>query len=373
MNIPNHDQHTLINQCLLYYTIGQQFIIPSGLRASLYRYNHYNPKYNTSSKQNYAFFISNTAPINISKAADSSKIDLDLFPAGCQIFKIHSMSSFNFGAVAEQLITFILKHYGITVKQIVLDFVKDLNGTEWLLGCKAFKTVKKHATREHSQHDKLRNAFLKSLSRTSTEAKKLLIFQKREQLIEDATTSAFCKLCKINFRRDQLRRLVTDSMILRLISHLRKRGVFTFEFSQLSNNNTQTEATSLVCDLCYMLIVAENDLIRIENAFSKLLSIPQPDELESFPIASNDNNRLKYLSTHQTGTAKDQEIVNYSLNNQNYYEAQIAFNKILHSKIIKIEELPVRPIQWRILLYLKDFLKLDMERLRMISSKDVYV
>ena len=70
-----------------------------------------------------------------------------------------------------------------------------------------------------------------------------------------------------------MRRVVTDSMLGKLISHLRKRGVFTFEHSILSNTKS-LESSSLVCDLCYMLIVAENELIALESKFVKILNIP---------------------------------------------------------------------------------------------------
>lgn len=45
--------------------------------------------------------------------------------------------------MAEQLIKFIVKQYGITLSEIYLDFIKDLNGVEWLIGCKGFKVVDK--------------------------------------------------------------------------------------------------------------------------------------------------------------------------------------------------------------------------------------
>ena len=53
-------------------------------------------------------------------------------------------------------------------------------------------------------------------------------------------------------------------MLTKFITHQRKRGVFAFENSLISNSKS-CEATSLVCDICFMLILAEDELIEVEK------------------------------------------------------------------------------------------------------------
>ena len=72
------------------------------------------------------------------------------------------MNTFNFHEVAEQLILFIQKQYGITISEIVLDFAKDQLGIEWFLGCKAFKYVDK-GQRPSNFKDIIRGAILSRL------------------------------------------------------------------------------------------------------------------------------------------------------------------------------------------------------------------
>lgn len=69
--------------------------------------------------------------------------DLSGFPKSTQIYRVHNLQSFTFEDTAEQLVAFISKHYGITLSEITLDFIKDLKGNEWLITCKGFRVVDK--------------------------------------------------------------------------------------------------------------------------------------------------------------------------------------------------------------------------------------
>ena len=84
------------------------------------------------------------------------------------------MHSFSFPQVADQLLLFLLKHYGLTLKQIGLDFIRDYNGVEWLIGCKAFKTVPRGSDQNKTLLDKFGKAFMTDiLSQTNNkEARK---------------------------------------------------------------------------------------------------------------------------------------------------------------------------------------------------------
>jgi len=52
---------------------------------------------------------------------------------------------------------------------------------------------------------------------------------KSELRLEKATTTGHCRLCKVNFRKEELSKVLTSSIITRFLSHLRKRGVFLFK------------------------------------------------------------------------------------------------------------------------------------------------
>lgn len=60
----------------------------------------------------------------------------------------------------------------------------------------------------------------------------------------------------------------------KFITHLRKRGVETYE-SSLICNSICTETTHLICDLCHMIVAAEDELINVEKQFANTLKIPK--------------------------------------------------------------------------------------------------
>ena len=73
-----------------------------------------------------------------------------------------------------------------------MDFVKDLEGTEWFIGCKAFKIVERQTDKYISKKDKIANSFIYSLlysSRNNAEVRKAVILAKKEELMERTTTS----------------------------------------------------------------------------------------------------------------------------------------------------------------------------------------
>lgn len=59
--------------------------------------------------------------------------------------------------------------------------------------------------------------------------------------------------------------MVTCKMLWELKSHLCKRGVFKFDYLEMFK---ESMSTCKVCDICYMLIVAEQELIEIEKLYA---------------------------------------------------------------------------------------------------------
>jgi len=58
------------------------------------------------------------------------------------------------------------------------------------------------------------------------------------------------------------------------IHHL-QRGIFKFPYLDIYKNS---KGTCKVCDLCYMVIVAEQQLIEVQKLFALSLNIPIDDE-----------------------------------------------------------------------------------------------
>ncbi len=74
-------------------------------------------------------------------------------------------------------------------------------------------------------------------------------------------------------------------MLHELKSHLNKRGIFKFDYVDKFTDSTQS---CKVCDICYMLVVAEHELIEVEKLFAIAQNIP----LEEKNKKTNDSKKI---------------------------------------------------------------------------------
>lgn len=63
-------------------------------------------------------------------------------------------------------------------------------------------------------------------------------------------------------------------MMYELKTHLYKRGIFKFDHLEMYKDSIET---CKVCNFCYMLVVAEHELIEIEKLYAIAQSIPMDD------------------------------------------------------------------------------------------------
>ena len=64
-------------------------------------------------------------------------------------------------------------------------------------------------------------------------------------------------------------------MLFELKQHLDKRGIFKFEHLEMFKGHS---LSCKLCDICYMLVVAEHELMEMERTMAKSLNIPLEDE-----------------------------------------------------------------------------------------------
>ena len=69
-------------------------------------------------------------------------------------------------------------------------------------------------------------------------------------------------------------------MLFLLKQHLNKRGIFKFEYLERFKDQ---QLSCKVCDLWYLLVIAEHELIEVEKLFGKALNIPVKDEHDPKP------------------------------------------------------------------------------------------
>ena len=70
-----------------------------------------------------------------------------------------------------------------------------------------------------------------------------------------------CKVCKLMFKKTEVLHQITHKMIMKMKAHWDKRGMFQLDHL---NRFKDPMRTTTVCDLCYMIIIAEHELINTE-------------------------------------------------------------------------------------------------------------
>ena len=107
------------------------------------------------------------------------------------------------------------------------------------------------------------------------------------EIFEDKSALVYCKFCKIAFLKNEVWRIVTMKMISELRGHYNKRGIFKFDhFTKFKD----TKRTWKVCELWYMIVIAEHELMKTELKFAISQGIPVHEEKEQKVKIAKSNN-----------------------------------------------------------------------------------
>ena len=75
-----------------------------------------------------------------------------------------------------------------------------------------------------------------------------------------------CRLCQLPYPRNKITKTVTFKLLYKLKENLKKRG---FNYFEHINNNIYSESqTCRVCDLCYALLVTEQELMEMQRTIA---------------------------------------------------------------------------------------------------------
>ena len=80
--------------------------------------------------------------------------------------------------------------------------------------------------------------------------------------LTEALAFLTCAVCQQKFRSDEITKTLTDKLIGQFFEHLRKRQI-TLSFPPLHH---RSKDVSRLCDLCYMLVVSEAELMELERS-----------------------------------------------------------------------------------------------------------
>lgn len=96
------------------------------------------------------------------------------------------------------------------------------------------------------------------IKKTKKKIKKFI--QTRKQNLNELSCSVYCKLCGLLFKKDEASKTLTYKLLWEFCKHLKKRGE---PLNDIDFNHSSTRPCR-VCDLCYMAVVSEHELIELE-------------------------------------------------------------------------------------------------------------
>jgi hypothetical protein len=85
------------------------------------------------------------------------------------------------------------------------------------------------------------------------------------QVLYHSSHLVYCKLCGLIFKKTDASKVLTCKLLWELVQHLKKRQQYK-KLTDIKISNQQNISKTRpvrVCNLCYMLVVAEHELIEV--------------------------------------------------------------------------------------------------------------
>lgn len=171
-----------------------------------------------------------------------------------------------FSEPSEKFVKFLEKKYQIHISEIVIDYITNIKNENILFNVKSIRIKKS-------------NYFIKK------------IIQKKKQNLNELSCSVYCKLCGLLFKKDEASKILTYKLLWEFCKHLKKRGV---ELKDIDFNHSSTRPCR-VCDLCFMAVVSEHELVELEQKFALMQNIPIKDLFLKVPVEKPPKNRPALL------------------------------------------------------------------------------
>lgn len=161
---------------------------------------------------------------------------------------------------AQQIVDYLLKYHKFPLRLLVCDFMKDERDIIYFLGVIAFRT-------EWDPEDDNKKQKLPELSKL--EKKEI---DSRNKLRKYKTWK--CRMCLLEYPQDKVTKIVTFKLLFKLKENLMKRNVNCFE--HIVKNSHNEKQSCRICDLCYILLVTEQQIMEVQKAIAVCNNIPVP-------------------------------------------------------------------------------------------------
>ena len=246
----------------------QEFLYPKGANACFsricYKTNHYR-----GLDRSFGFRIRNKVRLddpggkcNLTQKSTICKTEVGSF----EVYSLKYGVVQEYGQIAQRLVNFLERAMRLRITEIVLDFITDKQDRHWLFNMKALRVVCPNREIFRALQEKRENK-------------------------NELSCSVYCKLCGLIFKKDEASKTLTYKLLWEFARHLKKRGG---ELKNLDLNHSSTRPCR-VCDLCYMVVVSEHELIDLEQQFALAQNVPIKDPFIRVPLEKKAKHRPALL------------------------------------------------------------------------------
>jgi len=213
-------------------------------------------------KGSRGYFLSNTK--TGMKTANGQFVVVGDVYEGIEAFALTKSSLSPLESISFQLVSYLQSVFPVRLLDISLDFLKDRNDQIWLLGCQGFHIDPAVPLCRELPADHI-----------------------------DQLSSVHCKLCLLPYQMCEMRKSVPYRLLLVYKEHTMGtiREVMDLRHLRVISQGFLSHSVS-VCDICYQLILQENDLLQTELRLAHLLNVPfHPD----YPSAAHSHQHPNFL------------------------------------------------------------------------------
>jgi hypothetical protein len=180
---------------------------------------------------------------------------------------------------ANEIVRFIEKWYKLLLKTIVIDFIKDERGIIYFLNLKAFTPIRESTDVNPNFNNTL--------------------YLKDEKNLNRIYKTHTCRLCMLSYPKSKITKTVTLKLLMNLKESLKKRNEKLLD--HINGTNFSNSIGCRLCDLCYKLLITEQELEEIQKTIALCSNIPLPSEEDITKKKKNDNSikipqRIKNLN-----------------------------------------------------------------------------
>mmetsp|Transcript_62093 Transcript_62093/g.133962 ORF Transcript_62093/g.133962 Transcript_62093/m.133962 type:complete len:1137 (-) Transcript_62093:80-3490(-) len=206
-------------------------------------------------------------PKNPNLAIEKPTADDEVHRMTVSIFPLIGRQADEGGVVAAKIAKFTQNYFGIRLRQLVVDLIRDLDGNL------VFLQVKSFTVHELANLDAV--SFLPRQDDVLGLEDDVAVASHVGEKVSAELHIAECPVCCCTYHRAELVKRMSMRMMLELEHHLRKRGVNVLTIRRIRLE--KLTHMFKVCDMCWSLYVAENELMDVERRMAVAVGILPPD------------------------------------------------------------------------------------------------